>query len=142
MSSLINDENLIGRRLGSYQLREKIGEDSFCSIYRARQLQLSREAIIRLLLSNHANNQTLIDRFHHEARLAFRLEHPYAALIYDFDTESDGLSWIAMEQINGITLSDQLRLNGLMPLELFAPLLERICEVVQLRIFSVLFIGI
>src|SRR5688572_3558685 len=72
-----------------------------------------------------------VQRFLREARLASRLDHPYAAHIYAFGAEPDGTLWIAMELVRGTVLSDYLRASGPLPLERFIPLLERICEVVH-----------
>src|SRR5262249_26330622 len=67
-------------------------------------------------------------RFLREARLAARLDHPFAAHIYDFGTEPDGLRWIAMELVRGTPLDQLLAVQGNLPLEPFGPLLERICQ--------------
>src|SRR5205807_3247763 len=64
-------------------------------------------------------------------RLASRLDHPFAAHIYAFGAESDGVLWIAMELVRGTPLDRLLQAQGPIPLERFAPLLERICQVVQ-----------
>jgi serine/threonine protein kinase len=63
--------------------------------------------------------------------LASRLDHPYAAHIYAFGAEPDGLRWIAMELVRGTALDQLLRLHGPLPLDRFVPFLERLCEVVH-----------
>src|SRR5262249_49168351 len=62
---------------------------------------------------------------------ASSLDHPYAAHIYAFGAEPDGLLWIAMELVRGSTLDKLLRLQGPLPLVRFVPLFDRICEVVH-----------
>src|SRR6185503_2443879 len=59
------------------------------------------------------------------------LDHPYAAHVYAFGAEPDGLLWIAMELVRGHTLGELVRARGPMPLELFAPLASKLCEVVH-----------
>jgi hypothetical protein len=77
-------------------------------------------------------NEVMIQRFLREARLASRLDHPYAAHVYAFGVEKeDGLLWIAMEMVHGTTLDHWLRERGALPLAELVPFFERIAEVVQ-----------
>ncbi len=122
---------LTGRTLGDFVVRHRIGEGGFGEVYRAEQPVLGREAVIKVLHYRHRATKTVIQRFLREARLASRLDHPYAAHIYAFGVEADGLTWIAMEYVKGKTLYDMLRENGPMALEELVPLLDRICEVLQ-----------
>src|SRR5438876_6441798 len=87
---------LIGRTLGEFTIREKIGEGGFGVVYRAEQLPLAREVVVKVMHTKHRGTKQMIDRFMREARLASRLEHPYTAHIYAFGAEPDGLLWIAM----------------------------------------------
>ncbi len=122
---------LLNRTLGEFTLRTKIGEGGFGSVYRAEQPALNRAAVVKVLQRSHRSRLDLVQRFLREAQLASRLDHPYAAHIYAFGAEPDGVLWIAMELVRGIPLNNLLRLQGAMPLGRFAPLLERICEVVH-----------
>jgi WD40 repeat protein/serine/threonine protein kinase len=120
----------VGRRLGEFALGEKISEGGFGAIYRAEQVGLKRQAVVKILRSRFADDETTQLRFLREARLASSLDHPYAAHIYAFGAEPDGLLWIAMELVRGTPLNEMLR-AGPMPLKTFVPLLERLCEVVE-----------
>jgi WD40 repeat protein/serine/threonine protein kinase len=122
---------LAGRTLGDFVLRDRLGEGGMGAVYRAEQSILGREAVIKVPLVRHRGEQSVIQRFLHEARLASRLDHPYAAHVYSFGAESDGLLWFAMELVNGTPLDVFLRSTGSLTLERFVPLLERICEVVH-----------
>lgn len=129
--SSFESDKLIGRKLGEFILKEKLGEGGFGTVYSAEQATLSREAVIKVLRTRHLNDAEKIERFKREAKLASRLEHPYTAHIYAFGVEEDGLLWIAMELIRGTTLDQLLKVQGALPLERFVPLLEKICEVVH-----------
>ena len=101
-------------------------------MYRAEQPALGREAVIKVLHARHRASETCVQRFLREARLASRLDHPYAAHIYAFGAEPDGVLWIAMELVRGTPLDRcSCEPQGPLPLERFVPLLERICEVVH-----------
>jgi len=121
---------LIGRRLGDFQVRERIGSGGFGVVYRAEQQSLRRDAVIKVLGRHLASDNSAVQRFLREAALAARLEHPFAAHIYAFGSEPDGVLWIGMEYVRGATLADLLRRGGPLSVEVFAPLLERLCEVV------------
>ncbi|HEY8146927.1 MAG TPA: serine/threonine-protein kinase [Kofleriaceae bacterium] len=124
-------EALIGRALGEFVIREPLSGGGFGLVFFAEQKGLAREAVIKVLRQAHLGDQTIVQRFLREARLATLLDHPYAAHTYGFGHEPDGVLWIAMELVRGTPLDTLLQLQGPIPLERFAPLLERICQVVQ-----------
>jgi WD40 repeat protein/serine/threonine protein kinase len=84
-----------------------------------------------VLHAGRRRNNTAKERFLREAQLASRLDHPYAAHVYSFGAEDDGLLWIAMELVQGITLGDLLKSRGPMPLDEFVPFFECVAQVVQ-----------
>ena len=122
---------LVGRALGEFIVREPLSSGGFGTVYRAEQPALAREAVIKVLHRRLLGSETMVQRFLREARLASRLDHPYAAHTYAFGVEPDGLLWIAMELVRGTPLDRLLRTEGPISLERFVPLLERICEVVH-----------
>ncbi len=122
---------LVGRTLGEFVVREPLGEGGFGAVFRAEQPALGREAVIKVLHQKFAGSETVVQRFLREARLASRLDHPYAAHTYAFGAEPDGVLWIAMELVRGTPLDRLLEAQGSIPLDRFLSLLERICEVVH-----------
>src|SRR5690349_3377108 len=104
--------SIIDRKLGEFIIREKLGEGGFGAIYRAEQLNLAREAVIKVIREDIDADQESIERFKREALLASRLEHPYTAAIYAFGAEPDGLLWIAMELVRGTPLDKMLKIQG------------------------------
>src|SRR5258705_9261605 len=124
------DANLLGRQLGDFRLLDVLGEGGMGIAYRAEQLVLGREAVIKVL-STPARSELGRQRFLREAKLASRLDHPYAAHVYAFGAEADGLLWIAMELVRGIPLDRLIEDQGAIPLPRFIPLFDRLCEVVH-----------
>ena len=122
---------MLGRRLGEFVLVGRLGEGGFGTVYRAEQPALGREAVVKILHARHRERGDWAKRFLREAQLASRLEHPYAAHIYAFGAEADGLLWIAMELVRGMPLDRLLAADGPLPVARLVPLLERICEVVH-----------
>jgi WD40 repeat protein len=105
-------------------------------IYRAEQRLLGRQAVVKLLPVRDPalpGGTERVERFLREAQLASRLDHPYAAHIYAFGAEPDGLLWIAMERVRGTSLARVLATQPGRRISLgrFVHLLELICEVVH-----------
>src|SRR6185437_3617401 len=98
---------LSGRTLGDFVVREKIGEGGNGVVFRAEQRALGREAVVKVLRGRHASD-LVVARFLREAQLASKIDHPYAAHVYAFGAEADGVLWIAMELVRGTPLSKVL----------------------------------
>jgi WD40 repeat protein/tRNA A-37 threonylcarbamoyl transferase component Bud32 len=124
-------DQLVGRSLGEFVLRERIGEGGYGAVYRAVQPALDREAVVKVLHPHLHASHAALERFLREAKLASKLDHPFAAHVYAFGAEPDGELWIAMELVRGTPLDQILKLQGPLPLERLVPLLDRICEVVH-----------
>ncbi len=121
---------ITGRVLGEFVVEEPLGSGGFGDVYRARQLSLDRDVVIKVLRVD-ASLARHLERFEREARLASQLDHPYAAHVYAYGSEPDGLTWIAMELVRGTTLRDWIEHHGPMDVARFAPVFERLCEVVH-----------
>jgi WD40 repeat protein/serine/threonine protein kinase len=128
---MTDKEDLSGRRIGDFVLRELLGEGGFGAVYGCEQPMLGREAVVKVLHHWLRHRIVVTQRFTREAKLASRLDHPYAAHVYAFGIEEDGLLWLAMERVHGITLAKRLSTRGPMSLEQFVPFFERIAQVVQ-----------
>jgi WD40 repeat protein/serine/threonine protein kinase len=129
---MIDPAGLSGRKLGEFVVGELIGEGGFGAVYGCEQPLLGREAVIKVLHGKLRRRGIVLQRFLREVRLALRLDHPYAAHIYAFGIEEcDGLLWIAMERVQGVTLAEWLSQHGPMPLRQLVAFFERVAEVVQ-----------
>jgi hypothetical protein len=94
-----------GTRLGPYEIVAPLGTGGMGEVYRARDERLAREVAIKVLPADVASDAAKLKRFEREARAASALNHPNIVTIYDVGT-SDGVSWIAMERVEGKTLRD------------------------------------
>src|SRR5512138_2423756 len=110
----------VGRRLGEFVLGEALGGGSFGTVHRATQQALGREAVVKLLHTRLHDDPAARARFMREAQLAARIDHPYAAHVYAYGAEPDGLVWIAMEIVRGTSLAAMIG-SGPIPLERFVP---------------------
>src|ERR1044071_3828333 len=105
--------DLSGRRLGDYILREKIGDGGNGDVYRAEHRVLRRVAVVKVMNEERQCTDHAEARFLREAQLASQLRHPNTAHVYDFGVaDEDGLMWIAMEFVDGVTLDEWLDAHG------------------------------
>jgi serine/threonine protein kinase/Flp pilus assembly protein TadD len=109
---------LIGRILAErYRLLSKLGEGGMGAVYKGEHVKIGRLTAIKILASDLSGNPDFIARFRREAKMASRINHPNAVAIYDFGETDDGLLYIAMELLDGETLSDTMKRTGAMPLD-------------------------
>jgi serine/threonine protein kinase len=92
-----------GTKLGRYEIRSKLGEGGMGEVYLAEDTRLHRNVALKVLPAELAANKDRMRRFEQEAQAAAALNHPNIAHIYEVD-ESDAISFIAMEFIDGVTL--------------------------------------
>jgi eukaryotic-like serine/threonine-protein kinase len=98
---------LVGQRLGHYRIAEKVGAGGMGEVYRALDEHLDRQVAIKVLPSCTLADETSRKRFHKEALTLSKLNHPNIAIIYDFSTQ-EGIDFLVMEYIPGVTLNDRL----------------------------------
>jgi non-specific serine/threonine protein kinase len=96
-----------GQQLGPYEVVETLGAGGMGEVYRALDRRLGRSVALKVLRSQVAQDDDRTRRFIGEARAASALNHPNVAVIYDVG-ESDGISFIAMELVEGLTLAERM----------------------------------
>jgi hypothetical protein len=104
-----------GTRLGPYEILSPIGAGGMGEVYRARDERLGRDVAIKVLPAELAENVERLKRFEKEARSASALNHHNIVTVLDIGT-TDGVSWIAMERVDGETLR-KLLATGALPLK-------------------------
>src|SRR5262245_57164014 len=92
-----------GRRLGPYEILDRLGAGGMGEVYRAKDTRLGRDVAIKVLPALVAADPERVQRFEKEARSASALNHPNIVTIHDTGS-TDGVPWIAMELVEGQTL--------------------------------------
>ena len=92
-----------GTRIGPYEILAPLGAGGMGEVYRARDQRLAREVAIKVLPAEFSSDASRLKRFEKEARSASALNHPNIVTIYEIGS-SDGVSYIAMERVEGETL--------------------------------------
>ncbi|MFQ5694369.1 MAG: protein kinase, partial [Terriglobia bacterium] len=98
---------MIGRTLGHYRIVEKIGAGGMGEVYRAHDERLDRDVAVKVLPAGTLTDETARKRFRKEALALSKLNHPNIETVHDFDTQ-DGVDFLVMEHIPGVTLSEKL----------------------------------
>jgi serine/threonine protein kinase len=102
-SSEPHEATLVGRTVSHYQVLSLLGAGGMGEVYLARDPRLDRTVALKILPGELAADPDRMQRFTREAKAASALNHPNVATIYDVG-ESDGISFIAMEHVDGETL--------------------------------------
>ena len=102
-----------GARLAHYRIAGPLGTGGMGEVYRARDEQLDRDIAVKVLPSASFDDPAARARLVREARAAAALNHPNVCHIYKVG-EADGHAYIAMELVEGQTLSAKLA-NGALP---------------------------
>jgi serine/threonine protein kinase len=116
----------IERKLGQYQLKQKIGEGGNGAVYRATHALLRRPTAVKLMNPEFARSEAARSRFEHEVQIASGLSHPNTIAIYDYGQTPDGTLYYAMELLNGTTLEQLVRVSGPLPAGRVIHILEQI----------------
>lgn len=104
----MNPDTVIGRLVdGRYQVRSLIARGGMATVYVATDLRLDRRVAIKIMHEHLAADESFRDRFIREAQSAARLAHPNLVNVYD-QGDDEGLAYIVMEYVPGITLRDLL----------------------------------
>jgi eukaryotic-like serine/threonine-protein kinase len=102
-----------GARLAHYRIVGPLGAGGMGEVYRARDEQLDRDVAVKVLPSASFDDPAARARLVREARAAAALNHPNVCHVYKVG-EADGHAFIAMELVEGETLSAKLA-NGPLP---------------------------
>ncbi|MBX9666036.1 MAG: serine/threonine protein kinase [Candidatus Obscuribacterales bacterium] len=103
----------------------KIGAGGIRTVYKARHLLLNRDVVLKLLNSDSA---VAFVRFQREAKLLSKLNHPNIAKIFDFGISSNNTAYLALEYIEGKTISQKLQQDGPFELEFAVSVITQLVD--------------
>src|SRR3984885_13988941 len=123
---------MIGRVfLGRYEAVRLLGEGGMGKVYLARQLDLGRQVVVKVMHDNISQEDKFRERFQRETLLMARFQHPYAVTLYDASINDPQGPCIIMEYIRGVTLDTLLLTNKRLDPTRVGRLLHQLCEVLQ-----------
>lgn len=94
-----------------YEILSKVGAGGMSDVYKAKDHILSRFVAIKVLKQEFSEDSSFVTKFRAEAQSAAGLEHPNIVNIYDVGSEN-GLYYIVMEYVEGITLKTYIEKKG------------------------------
>ncbi len=106
------DQN-VGRVVADrFEVLSLIGSGGMGSVYRARQVGLDRPVALKLLKEEASWDPDTVTRFHREAKAMSLLQHGNTVRVFDFGQTADGTLFLAMEMLEGETLTKRLNREG------------------------------
>ncbi len=105
-------EELIGKTLGSYEIKRLIGTGGMAGVYEAIQSSVGRSVAIKVMDDRFSKDQIFTSRFKNEAQIIARLEHAHILPVFDFG-DQDGTLYIVMRYLPTGTLEDRIGKDGL-----------------------------
>lgn len=99
-----------------YEILDVIGAGGMSIVYKARCHRLNRNVAIKVLKPEFSSDKNFVTKFRVEAQASAGLTHPNIVNVYDV-YDDEGIYFIVMELIDGITLKDYIAENGRLPMD-------------------------
>lgn len=97
------------RATGSrYRIRSRLGGGGMATVFRAEQVSLDREVVVKVLHPHLARDEEMAERFRREAEAAARLVHPFICPVLDFGQSGETV-YIVMPFLAGGSLAERLQ---------------------------------
>jgi serine/threonine protein kinase len=119
----------IAKHFPQFEILECLGRGGMGVVYKARQPKLNRIVALKILAPEKVAEPKFAERFEREAQALARLNHPNIVTVHDFG-EADGLFYLMMEFVDGVSLRQLLQTRKIMPEEALA-IVPKICEALQ-----------
>jgi serine/threonine protein kinase len=100
-----------------YRLESKLGEGGMGSVFRARRLFIDDFVAVKFVRPEVLTNPEFRERFYQEAKVAARIKHPNVVTVYDFGETPDGMLYLVMEFLEGMSLGELLKKKSALRLD-------------------------
>jgi eukaryotic-like serine/threonine-protein kinase len=121
---------MLGRELlGKYRVARLLDQGGMCKIWLARQLDLSREVVVKVLREPFCNQPKPREFLRREIHILSRFQHAHAVNYYDSAANDPAGPALIMEYLRGVDLSTLLQREGRLLPERAGRLLAQLCDV-------------
>ena len=110
---MIKPGTIIGDR---YEISETVGAGGMSIVYKANDHKLNRYVALKMLKPEFSDDKNFVTKFRVEAQSSACLSHPNIVSVYDVG-EDDGIYYIVMELVEGITLKEYIMRQGHLSVE-------------------------
>lgn len=112
-----DDDSLLGvpKRVGDYEIKGLLGSGGMGRVFLAEHVRMRRAVAIKMLPAKRMADAKSVKRFYAEVRAASRLLHPNIVTAFDAG-EYNGVHFLAMEYVDGKTLTEIVSEDGPLPL--------------------------
>ncbi len=110
-----------------YDVIEEIGRGGMATVYRAMQPSLNRQVALKVLPPHFAHDEELVVRFRREALAIGKLQHQNIVKVYEFHDDGE-LFYLAMELIEGGSLSEMIKKADALPLKFTAEVTAQMAD--------------
>lgn len=94
---------------GRYEIIRKLGQGGLGRVWLARDVNLNRHVALKEISHASGMNETIVERFKHEAEITGRLDHPSIVPIYQLGEDlSTGRMFYTMRFLGRTTLQDSI----------------------------------
>jgi serine/threonine-protein kinase len=101
-------EELVGQKVGGYEVLDVIGRGGMAVVYRAQQVSMNnRQVALKVLPRQFATDDTYLQRFNREVNIISQLEHRNIVPVYDYG-QHEGQPYIVMRYMSGGSVDDLL----------------------------------
>jgi hypothetical protein len=113
-----------GTRVGSYVIGDLLAQGGFGAVYRAVHATSGTPAAAKLLHEDVASSLIAVQRFEREIAVIGRIRHPNVVHVLEHGRDADGLPYLVMELLAGVSLEEHLVLTGPLRVEEMLEILE------------------
>jgi serine/threonine-protein kinase len=128
---VLRQEAVAARRLGQYQLKQRLGAGGMGEVYLAEHVLLRRPCAIKLIRPERAGDPRNLARFEREVQATAALTHPNTVEIFDYGHTADGTFYYVMEYLPGLSLDELVQRHGPLPPERTVHLLRQVCAALR-----------
>jgi len=103
-----DDMDLVGRRIGKFEISEVVGRGGMGIVYKAHDTTLDRQVAVKAMPKHLSDDPTARARFEREAKLLASMNHSHIGIIHDIVEQEDGTNYLILEYVTGPTLYQKL----------------------------------
>lgn len=126
------DDDLVNRVIaGKYRVLERLGAGGMGAVYRSEHVMIRRIQALKVMQRAGGVTPEMAPRFIREAQVVSRLDHPNAVKVFDFGEAEDGMLYLAMEFVAGLSLRELVSQKGWLPPPQVVDIIRQACGALQ-----------